>query len=154
MKREAEERSMADKGDLEALYLALNDAPGDAATVLALADWYADNDEPDSAECLRWLHEQRRWPFRYTRDAGLAVERKAWHEGWFWWTAGGIDEGWGYPPECVLPATLWASLPHSFGDITPRVFKEYSSARGAYEALLQAWPAFQRRRRERRGGRP
>jgi hypothetical protein len=134
--------------ELDAFYLALTEQPGDKVTILALADSYEERGIVETAECLRWLLEKGRVPFRYCKkDAGLTVEGRGWHDGWFWWAVAErhLGQDWGYPPGCRLPPRLWDRLPHQFA-YSPSVFKEYPTCRAAYEAVFAAWPAFRRRR--------
>ncbi len=130
---------MAEPDPLTAFYLSLDESPGDAVTVLALADWYEEQGQPDSARCLRWAVRGMLYPFRYRRGA-LARNGKDWHDGWFWWALDDPYEGqaWGHPLHCRLPLRVWNRLRHGF-KYEPRVFKEYPSQRAAYEALLEAW---------------
>jgi uncharacterized protein (TIGR02996 family) len=134
---------MPEATNANALYLALDEAPGDTFTTMALADWYEEHGNLDAAECLRWSIARKRWPFRYTKSGGLSVSSDAWHSGWLWWALDDRNYGrnWGHPPECRLPVALWTRLPHDF-TYTPAVFKEYKTRREAYEALFAAWPAF------------
>jgi uncharacterized protein (TIGR02996 family) len=128
---------------LSAFYDALDQTPEeDRVTLLALADWYEEQGEPEAAECLRWTVRQGLSPFCYQRDGGgVTVSSDAWHDGWFWWS---VDEpsqtsDWGHDPACRLPRALWQKLRHTF-NYDPAVFKEYRTRRAAYEALLEAWP--------------
>lgn len=139
---------------LTAFYLTLEESPGDRVTLLALADWYDECGDDAAAACLRWAVEQGRAPYLFLRDAWTSRTGPAWHDGWFWWALDheryGMD--WGHSRECRLPERLWKLLRHTF-DYQPSVFKEYDTARSAYEALLDAWkrgqpvtPAARRRR--------
>jgi uncharacterized protein (TIGR02996 family) len=131
---------------LDSLYLTLDAEPGDRVTMLALADWYEEHDQPDAADCLRWTVEGRLWPFLYRRDGAMAVCCQTWHDRWFWWAVSDKDYGrdWGHAPECRLPFALWKRLKHTF-KYDPAVFKEYPSRRAAYEALFAAWPGYRKR---------
>ena len=42
---------------LTALYAELEANPDDTLTLLALADWFEENDQGKPAECVRWLAE-------------------------------------------------------------------------------------------------
>ena len=121
-----------------ALYAELEVNPGDALTLLALADWFEENDLAKPSECVRWLAEMGKVPFRYTSDAEIIHHFEAWKDGWYWWTTAASRKGWGYPKSCRLPRTLWGRMAHTF-DYPPRVFKEYPTVRGAIEAVILAW---------------
>lgn len=127
--------------ELAAFYQALEDDPGDAVTLRVLADWFEDHGWRDEADCLRWVVRLRRRPFRYSRDAGLAVTGSSMKDGWFWWAIDDPHYGrdWGHPRTCRLPPALWNRLRNPF-DFEPLVFKHYPTAEEAYEALLAAWP--------------
>jgi hypothetical protein len=60
---------------------------------------------------------------------------------------GFFKDGWGYPASCRLPHALWRELRHTF-NYDPTTFKEYPSARAAYEALV----ALSGRKRQRAPG--
>jgi uncharacterized protein (TIGR02996 family) len=134
---------------LDALYRALDDRPGDAVTVLALADWYEEQDDPKAAECLRWTAKAHHWPFRYWKNGPAQIQSANWHDGWYWWAVDdpGFGADWGHPPECRLAPALWKLLRHTF-DYNPAVIKEYPTARSAYEALFEAWRKYRRRGRK------
>src|SRR5258708_24558934 len=89
----------------DALYLALDEAPDDSVTMRALADWYEEQGDLSTAECLHWAVERKRCPFRYHKGSGLAVSAKEWRDGWVWWVIGDPSRGrdWGLAPECRLP---------------------------------------------------
>jgi hypothetical protein len=131
---------MAEPDPLDAFFLTLDEAPGDAVTLQALADWYEEQGQPDSARCVRWAVRCTYYPFRYCEGA-LKKSGKDWHDGWYWWA---LDDpydgrGWGHPVYCRLPRLVWNRLRHGFA-YEPRIFKEYPTQRAAYEALLEAWP--------------
>jgi uncharacterized protein (TIGR02996 family) len=139
---------MAATDPLDAFYLALDEAPGDTVTTLALADWYEEHGQETAATCVRWALQQRRWPFRYLRGAvQVEVPSEDWHNGWYWWVLETPFSWRGFPPECCLPQAVWDRLPHSF-DYTPAVLKQYPSRRAAYQALFVAWRAGPTRDRE------
>jgi len=129
---------MAEPRELTALYEALEEAPGDRVTLLALADWYAERDEAVRSAGFRWMAEQGKAPYRYFAASDLKHHYSEWKEGWYWWTTDEEDEPWGYPAGCVLPHKLWKRLAHTF-DYKPVVFKEYETARRAVEALLRVY---------------
>jgi hypothetical protein len=137
---------MARDTSLDSFYLTLDAEPSDRVTTLALADWYEEHDQSDAADALRWAAEQRRWPFQYRREGGMAVCCQTWHDGWFWWAVADKAYGrdWGHPQECRLADALWKRLKHTF-KYDPAVFKEYPSRRAAYEALFAAWPTYRKR---------
>jgi len=131
---------MSGPDPLTGFYLALEENPDDRVTLLALADWYEEQDEPAAACCLRWAVGRDFWPFCYCASTGLTVSSGAWHDGWFWWA---VDEpyhgrDWGHAPNCRLPRDVWGKLRHTF-DYDPAVFKEYPTRRAAYEALIDVW---------------
>jgi hypothetical protein len=147
---------MPDFDCLNAFYFALEEEPGDAPTLLALADWHDEEGNDDSAACLRWVVQKRRFPFQYRRGM-LSRPTDAFQDGWYWWAVHdpGYGADWGHSQQCRLPRELWRWLRHTFGH-EPLVCKEYASVRSAYEALLDAWPLAQPlerqpRRRERPG---
>jgi uncharacterized protein (TIGR02996 family) len=123
-----------------ALYLTLDENPGDHVTLLALADWYEEQGQAGCAACLRWTVRNALYPFHYSRDL-LKKNGSDWHEGWYWWALDDPYAGadWGHPLHCRLPLKVWHRLQHGF-TWTPLVFKEYPTLRAAYEALLEAWP--------------
>jgi uncharacterized protein (TIGR02996 family) len=133
---------MPEPDPLAAFFLSLDEQPGDRVTLLALADWYDEQDHSDRAACLRWAVGNAVCPFRFTRGGGLTITAPAdWHEGWYWWA---LDDpyagrGWGHPLHCRLPLKVWRQLEHTF-HCEPSVFKEYPSGGAAWEALLEAWP--------------
>jgi uncharacterized protein (TIGR02996 family) len=132
---------MSAPNPLSAFYAALDENPADHVTLLALADWYEEQDQSPAAECLRWLASHGYRPFLYRVNGGLTVSSEVWHDGWFWWA---VDEpyharDWGHPPNCRLPRLVWLKLRHTF-NYEPAVFKEYSSRQAAYEALIDIWP--------------
>lgn len=126
---------------LAAFYLALEENPGDTVTLQALADWFEEQGEGDRAACLRWVVRKGYCPFRYSPKAKLVVSSTAFRDGWFWWGRELQDyaRDWGHPATCHLPRKLWARLKHSFAH-EPSVYKDYPTARAAYEALLAVWP--------------
>lgn len=132
---------MPEVNPVPAMYLALEETPGDSLTLFALADWYMEQGHPEATACLRWCAEQNRYPFRYSRHAGLRIMGESWRDGWYWWAVEGTNYGrnWGHSQQCRLPSGLWQQLRHNF-DYDPAVFKEYPSLRAAYEALIEAWP--------------
>ena len=123
---------------LTAFYAELEANPGDTVTLHALADWFEENDQIKPAECVHWLAEMGKVPFRYTDDAEIIHHFDAWKNGWYWWTTASARRGWGYPKACRLPRTLWGRMAHTF-DYPPLVFKEYPTVRGAIEAIIAAW---------------
>jgi hypothetical protein len=125
---------------MTALYLALEEAPGDRVTLLALADCYLEDGHADASACLRWTADRVRFPFRYAPGL-LTVNSPTLHEGWYWWAIDDahLAQDWGHPQSCRLPAGLWKRLRHEF-NFTPAVFKHYPTIRAAYEALFDAWP--------------
>jgi uncharacterized protein (TIGR02996 family) len=129
---------MTDLLELTALYAALSASPDDRITFLALADWYEDHDQPDEAECLRWLVKTARRPYQYFEANPLRYHHESWAEGWYWWTTERAAEVWGYPENCQLPFAVWDRLDHTFA-YNPITFKEYATVRDAYEAVLEAW---------------
>src|SRR5262249_31745497 len=132
--------ALAMMDSLHAFYLSLEESPHDPVTLQALADWYEEQGNPDAADCLRWAVQHTKSPFRYRRDSGLTVSSAGWHDGWLWWAVDDPYYGrdWGHPRSCMLPRELWSRLHHSF-PYDPAVFKEYETAQGAYEALIDAW---------------
>ncbi len=109
-------------------------------TLLALADWYEEQDQHEWAVSLRWTVRHGRYPFR-CRRAGLKKFGHEWREGWYWWA---IDDpiygrDWGHPQHCRLPREVWQPLQHTLPD-PPAVFKDYPTQQAAYEALFEAWP--------------
>jgi hypothetical protein len=133
--------SMSDTDALQAFYLVLDENPGDQVTLLALAGWYEEHDQPIAADCLRWAARHSAWPFRYRANGGLIVSSAVWHDGWFWWAIDDPFRGrdWGHEPNCRLPAPVWNELRHTF-NYDPAVFKEYPTRRAAFEALIEVWP--------------
>ena len=132
---------MAEPDTLIAFFLALEEEPGDQVTLLALADWYEEHNQPGAGEALRWTVQHGRRPYCFPADGGLTVSSQDWHIGWFWWA---VDDAahardWGHPRSCQLPRTLWGKLRHNIR-YTPSVFKEYATVREAYEALIDVWP--------------
>lgn len=121
-------------------YLALEESPGDVVTLLALADWYDEQGDPDAAGCLRWVVRLGKWPFRYHQAAGPPQRGGPWREGWWWWAIDGPSASvdWGLPAACLLPPAVWQRMVHGF-PYRPAVFKEYATVRDAYEALIDAW---------------
>jgi hypothetical protein len=126
---------------LAAFFLSLDESPGDQVTLLALADWYEEQDQSDNAGCLRWLAATGLYPFHYWRDGGLAKNSRDWHDGWYWWALDHPSAGadWGHPLYCRLPEQVWRKLRRTF-EFEELVFKEYPTRRAAYEALFEAWP--------------
>jgi hypothetical protein len=125
---------------LAALYLGLDDSPGDKVTLHALADWYEETGRPDLAAALRWTIRRGYFPFRYWRDAWPGVSREDWHDGWYWWANDGPEgRDWDHPASCRLPPAIWQRLRHTL-NYSPSVCKEYPSLRTAYEALFHVWP--------------
>jgi len=123
------------------MYLALEETPSDELTLMALADCYLEEGLPDASMCLRWAITRGRTPFQYT-NGSLSVNTDSMKHGHWWWSfddRGVIAGDWGYPAACRLPRGMWKQLPHNF-DYTPAVFKQYSTVREAYEALIYAWP--------------
>ena len=131
---------MTETRDLTALFDALEDVPDDRVTLLALADWFEDQDRSMAAGCLRWLAASGKLPYRYFAASPLRYHHESWAEGWFWWTTESEMEKWGYPQTCELPFNLWDRLRHTF-DYKPTTFKEYPRIREACEALVDAWTA-------------
>ena len=130
----------------DAFYLSLDESPGDATTLCALADWYEERGELGNAGCVRWTIRRGLHPIRFVRDKSqaTAVRGVSWSDGWYWWV---IDEpNWAAEKACRLPPELWNRLAHSFR-YEPGVFKEYPTRRAAYEAILEAWPLFAPRNR-------
>src|SRR5262245_9864058 len=135
---------------LAGFYHALKETPGDPVTLLALADWFEDNGQPDSASCVRWTLRRKRFPFEFHRnEGGLLNDSPTWHDGWFWWTTSEIyGSDWGHPVTCRLPTDLWKRLKnHLPHDVS--VMKHFPSLQAAYEALFDAWPLFPPSVRER-----
>ena len=125
----------------DAFYRALDDAPDDATTLCALADWYEEQGDVSIAACVRWTIRLRLRPIRFSRvnDYGALRVGPTWNEGWYWWV---VDEpNWVEERACRLPPALWNRLDHSFPYV-PSIFKEYPTRREAYEALFEAWPVF------------
>lgn len=147
---------MPELAPVDAFYLTLDETPGDLPTLLALADWYLDHDQPAAGACIRWTVQQGYRPFRYLGPGQLSVSGDLWSPGWLWWA---IDDpslriDWGHPAHCCLPPFVWDELSHSF-PYDPAVFKQYPTTRAAYEALIDAWPRLEpihrpRPRREKR----
>jgi hypothetical protein len=137
---ETEPAAMPDYDALDAFYRALEECPGDAATLAALADWYEEYDQGPSAACLRWTAEQQRWPFQYWRNGPVIYSIRSWQEGWYWWAdeEQSFSRSSGIPGHCRLPPPLWQHLGHRLG-FPPSLFKDYPTLREAYEALFAAW---------------
>jgi uncharacterized protein (TIGR02996 family) len=133
--------SMSGSDPLQAFYLVMDENPGDRVTLLALADWYEEHDQPDAADCLRWAARHGHRPFRYGVNGGLTVSSAVWHDGWFWWSIDDPYHGrdWGHDDSCRLPPPVWNKLRHTF-NYDPAVFKEYPTRRDAFEALIEIWP--------------
>jgi uncharacterized protein (TIGR02996 family) len=129
---------MAEPKELTAFFEALEDDPGDAVTLLALADWLDEGGESAKAECLRWLAKEGKAPYRYHRANELLYHHETWQEGWWWWTTDREKSPWGYPESSSLPHRLWKKMKHSFS-YDPCVFKEYHTVRGALQAVLEVW---------------
>ncbi|MFO0843608.1 MAG: tetratricopeptide repeat protein [Gemmataceae bacterium] len=124
-----------------ALYHSLEQMPGDDLALMALADCYLEEGQPDAAACARWSLARGRHPFRYTHGS-LSITSDAVSHGHWWWTNGEnhpVAAGWGCPDTCKLPRDMWKQLPHNH-DYPPGVFKQYQTLREAYEALIFAWP--------------
>jgi uncharacterized protein (TIGR02996 family) len=132
---------MPDPNPLAALFLSLDATPGDHVTLLALADWFEEQGQPEKAACLRWTIRNNLRPFRYTRDGSVTKKSNDWNDGWYWWARADpyIGQGWGHPLHCRLPYQVWEKLHHTF-TYDPLVVKQYPTQRDAYEALLDAWP--------------
>ena len=129
---------MSEPPILTALYDELEENPGDGVTLCALADWYEENDDDKAAECVHWLAEMGKVPFRYTSEAEIIHHFDGWKDGWWWWTTAATRKGWGYPKSCRLPRTMWGRMKHSF-PYDPVVFKEYPTVREAIESVIAAW---------------
>ena len=130
----------------DAFYRELEDAPDDATTLCALADWYEEQGDLSSAGCVRWTIRRGLHPIRFSRanDYGSLCVGPTWNDAWYWWV---IDEPNGVEEKCCrLPPALWNRLDHSFRYV-PSILKEYSTLRAAYEALFDAWPVFAPRER-------
>jgi hypothetical protein len=125
---------------LVAFYDSLEEAPHDRATLSALSDFLEDEGNHRDATCLRWVVEHSHAPFRYRANGGLTVSSRDWHDGWLWWAVDDPRYGrdWGHPRSCMLEPDIWGRLEHSF-KYDPAVFKEYKTAREAFEALFDAW---------------
>jgi hypothetical protein len=124
--------------ELEGLFAALERAPGDRVTLLALADWYEERENARAAECLRWVAANGRAAYRHRHTDKLDHHHDTWKDGWYWWATDREKRGWGYPDSAVIPHRLWDKLGHTF-NYDPLVFKEYPTVRGALEALIAAW---------------
>ena len=130
----------------DAFFRALDDAPDDATTLCALADWYEEQGDESIAACVRWTIRQGLRPYRFSRadyretlNVGSSMS-----DGWYWWV---VDEPNGFEERSGrLPPALWNRLEHSF-PYMPSNLKEYPSRRSAYEALFEAWPVFAPRNR-------
>jgi hypothetical protein len=123
-----------------ALYHALEETPGDALTLMALADCYLEEDRPEASTCIRWSQARGRYPFQYT-NGSLSVASDSMTHGYWWWVLderGAVAGNWGLPHPCRLTRAMWKQLPHQY-EYTPGVFKEYPTLREAYEALVYAW---------------
>ena len=129
---------MSEATVLTALFAELEEAPCDIATLRALADWLEDDDQPKPAECVRWLADTGKVPFKYALQEEIMYRFDGWRRGWFWWTTGIQRPNWGYPKSCRLPRMLWQPMKHTF-DYDPMVFKEYPTVRAAIEAVMAAW---------------
>ena len=126
---------------LDAFYLALDESPGDKATLCALADWYEEQGHLANASCVRWAMRLGLRPIRCPRQENqrARVQDISGHDGWYWWV---VDQpNWVEERTCRLRPELWNRLAHSF-PYEPLVFKEYPTLRAAYEALFEVWPAF------------
>jgi hypothetical protein len=146
---------MAGLDPVDAFYLALDETPDDQVTLLALGDWYEEQDKPDAAACVRWAarHDYRPFLFRANSSPDLPPASDNLHDGWYWWAINEFpdDHDWGHPSTCRLPRNLWNLLRHTC-KYKPLVLKEYPTRRLAYEALIEAWavvrPADRRPSRE------
>ena len=65
---------MSQTDTLAAFYLALDETPGDPATLAALADWYEEQGQADHAACVRWTLRRRRFPFCYRREGAELLQ--------------------------------------------------------------------------------
>lgn len=128
----------AEPRELKALFDALEANPTDRVTLLALADWYEEQEQQRACGCLRWLAAEGKAPYRYRHDGDLLHHHESWHDGWYWWATRRERRGWGYDRSCVLPHRQWDRVRHSFS-YDPLVFKEYPSVRAATEALMAVW---------------
>ena len=129
---------MSEAPILTAMYDELEANPGDRLTLCALADWFEENDEIKAAECVHWLAEMEKVPFRYSSEVEILHHCEGWKNGWWWWTTASTRKGWGYPKTCRLPRTLWEKMKHTF-NYSPLVFKEYPTVRAAIEAVIAVW---------------
>lgn len=126
---------------LAAFYLSLEESPGDAVTLQALADWFEEEGQSDEAACLRWAVRRGLCPYRFRREADSAIPNSpTLKEGSLWWALDDPHYGntWGHPRSCRLASGIWKKLSHTF-EYEPAVIKQYASVREAYEALLAIW---------------
>jgi uncharacterized protein (TIGR02996 family) len=137
---------------LAGFYLALRQSPGDPVTLLALADYYEEQGQPDKAACVRWSLRRQRHPFEFRSDLPDLPDpvRKspAFKDCWFWWARdGGYGADWGHPQSCRLPEKVWEKLKNLF-ETKPLVVKHFPTVQAAYEALFEVWPRFAPAERE------
>jgi uncharacterized protein (TIGR02996 family) len=100
--------------DLEALHAALDLDPKDAAARLAIADWYEEQSDNETAAAWRWLAEAGKWP-----------DPQPWkgETVWCWWSKG--------KQHAVVP---WA-----FAGRLGRPRWKYATRREAEEAAVAAY---------------
>src|SRR4051812_24233227 len=98
--------------------------PDDWTLREVLASWFEDNGLPEEAACLRWMLENKKWPYHGGPQSPAT-----------WFDADTISPGLG-DPESDVPGAVFAYLE---GGTQVRNHMTFADVKDAVEALLAAW---------------
>ena len=108
---------------LDTLYEGLTQTPDDWQLRNVLADWYEEAGQQDVADCLRWMVQTHKRPYRSTSGA------------YHWFHAERVTTA--SDPESDLPESVYRNMSGPEG--LERVFRNYDSLKAADEDFYGAW---------------
>jgi uncharacterized protein (TIGR02996 family) len=109
----------------------LDEEPGDLATRYAFADWLEDQDRSAEARAQRWLADNAKWPFDWSRNEEIT----GFHS-WDWYCPEVTKAMWDVPDSCTLGLRMYVRL--SRGDAQNQInWADYPTRRAAEEDLVR-----------------
>jgi hypothetical protein len=107
----------------DSLYEGLTRAPNDWQLRAVLADWYEEAGQQHVADCLRWMVEHRKRPYRSTSGT------------YHWFNADRVTLA--SDPESDIPEAVYLQM--QGGEGLETIFRDYGDLRSADEDFYRAW---------------
>jgi hypothetical protein len=108
---------------LQTLYAALHESPDDWQSRAILGDWFEEAGQQNFADCVRWMIDKRKRPYRSTTGT------------YHWFNAERVTTA--SDPESDIPEAVYKLLQGREGLET--IFRDYKDLPGAEEDFYIAW---------------